>query len=283
MQNIPYPTIQAFPAVDYPSYRPAFSTLSSDHTTITTSHRPYNKFVSALTEFIRKQASLPPKPSICIKGISAKGVDFDVKLNLLPYLYRSRDPWNYLTIKPGSDDGQSLISRSQDSNRLLDTWIKEYCSDQSSLKTFTLERQVINFDLDTLSGLIRNTFADIGYRGRLEVKLETAYSKVVVDNQSIKGSGAFFRPIVSAFIGSNNFEVVKVIWPFARSGPEEDDQASSTFREFASISEASWWKECKITVVRAALENRRGWVTVENRLEVVMTGWLQDAQISPWG
>lgn len=285
--NGPSLTLRPFPAVDYPSYRPASSTLSSDYTTITTSHRPYNKSASALTEFIRQQASLPPRPLICIKGTSITGTDFHVKLNLLPYLHRATDPWNYLTIKPGQDDNQSRFRRSQSLNKSLETWIKEYCSDQSGLKTFTLERQVINFDLDTLSGVIRNTFADVGYRGHLDIRLETAFSKVIVDNQSTKGAGAFFRPIVSAFIGSKNFEVVKAVWPFARSGPEEDgenhQQSSSTIREFASVSEASWWKAWKLAVLKAAVEKRRGWVTIEDRTEVLMTGWLQDMQFRPWG
>ncbi|CAF9910097.1 MAG: hypothetical protein GOMPHAMPRED_006953 [Gomphillus americanus] len=276
--------IKQFPRIDYSSYRPPSSSISSDHTKITTSHRPFCKSAATLTKFIQQQAALPPRPFIRIKGISESGnTEFNLKIDLLPYLYRTREPWNYFSLKsdtdaePSSSRGPSF-RRSQSSNRSLETWAKEFCSDSASIKTFTLERQVVNFDIERLAGLVRNTFADLRFRGQLEVQMETTFTKVVVDNQPTKGAGAFFRPLVSAFVGSKDYEVVKAVWPFARSAP---DESSSSTREFATISELAWWKEWKVAAAKAAFERRTGWVTTEDRLEVVMTGWLQDATERP--
>ena len=276
--------IRQFPRINYGSYRPPSSSISSDQTKITTSHRPFCKSAATLTNFIRQQAALPPRPFIRIKGVENMATEFNLKIDLLPYLYRTQEPWNYFSLKsdmdtgPGPSRGPSF-RRSQSSNRSLETWAKEFCSDPTSIKTFTLERQVVNLDIERLAGLVRNTFADLRFKGHLDVQLETTFTKVVVDNQPTKGAGAFFRPLVSAFVGSKDYEVVKAVWPFARSAPDESSSASA--REFASVSELAWWKEWKVAVAKAAFERRTGWVTTEDRLEVVMTGWLQDATERP--
>jgi hypothetical protein len=287
----PATNIQPFPNINYSTYRPPSSAISDHDTTITTVHRPYSKSADELVKLIRQQAALPPKPYVHITGTSNNGLakDFDLKINLLPYLYRgpSEEPWNYLLIAgPGSvgtwsEERGSTSRRSQRSSQSLEAWAKEYCSDVATVKHFILERKVVNLDIETLSGAIRNFFAELKYHGKLEIKVETAFQKLVVDNQPSKGAGAFFRPLVTAFMGVKSFDVVKAVWPFARTGPSDQDQGKT--REYAITSEGQWVKDWKLAIGKAALERRRGWVTTEDRVDAMMIGWAQDLRIKEWG
>lgn len=296
-RNIPIPS---FPAIDYSLYRPPESTLSPDQTTITTTHRPYSKSASDLAAFIRQQASLPPKPYLRITGTSnsSSTPDFDLKLNLLPYLYRAppADSWNYLTISPSTNpsgvdnprpSALRRISGAPSSARSLESWARTYVSEPSSMKRISLARTMSNFDLDGLSGSVRNYFADaLRYRGHLDISLQAAYARVVVDNQPSKGAGAFFRPLVAALVGAKEFEVVCAVWPFARSASGDGaggGGGGGGERECAVCSEAAWWREWREAVGWAAVQRRRGWVSVEDRLECAMSGWVGEGRVTEWG
>ena len=286
--------IPSFPQLNYSYYRPPSSSISSDRTTVLTVDRTLNASAPALIAFIRQQASLPPKPFIRITGshniyTGSTAIDFDLKLNLLPYLYRPppNQPWNYVSILEQGEQGYrggsaptttpAHPAQRGSKHDSLEAWAKAYVSESSTLKYFVLTREVTNLDIDALAGQIRVFFAALKYRGMLDIRLESTYARVKVQaGSSSGGAGAFLRPVFKVFAGEKKFEVARAVWPFA-STPSGDG------REFAVLSEVEWWAQWKDAVGTAAVEGRKGWVTVEDRLECAMGGAVDAIKAKEWG
>ena len=66
------------------------------------------------------------------------------------------------------------------------------------------------------------------------------------------------------FTGTKKFEVIKSVWPYA------DVARGGEGRRCAVQEEETWFNEWKDAIRHAVLVKRRGWVTVEDRLEFLM-------------
>ena len=142
----PQSSLPSFPNLDYSQYLPTGATLSDDRSTVAISHSILSSKPETLTAFIRKQAALPPKPLLYIKGTLPDLSNFHLKLNLLPLVYRSppKNPWNYVKIINDGELGfrggssESTKPNVKGDDELL-AWAKKYCHDPSSLKRYLAE------------------------------------------------------------------------------------------------------------------------------------------------
>ncbi|KAK4166024.1 hypothetical protein QBC43DRAFT_314783 [Cladorrhinum sp. PSN259] len=278
------------PPLDYRLYSPPLFTLSQDRTTIR-SQAPYlSSNASALIALIRQQATVPPKPCIHITGrrehASSSRPDFAIKLNLM-HLLMPEDPrqrLDYLRcVAPGEmalrgGSKPSLEPELSAEGGGLDEWARRYVEDKSAFKSFVLERVVANLDLNWIEGQVRALVAEMKYPGRVDVKFPVTHNRVVV--QAPEKGNKFLASVAGLFSGGKQkkYEVVKVVWPFASGRNGESGR-----KVVAGISEEEWWRGWK-GVVRFAISTKRsGWVTNEDKLEVIMEGGA-DADVNvDWG
>ena len=142
-QPIRPPTITGFPNIDYSRYFLAHAELSKDRVTLTTTAPALSSKPDVLLALLRAQAALPPIPLVCIRGTSSppyaqQVVDFDLKLNLLPLIWRGEGAgaWNYLRLIA---DGERGFRGGETENvapnlRDLPAWVRKFCHDQSVQK-----------------------------------------------------------------------------------------------------------------------------------------------------
>ncbi|CAK7263645.1 hypothetical protein SEPCBS119000_000587 [Sporothrix epigloea] len=287
-QRRAFPRYPGLPYIDYRLYLPPLFELSSDKTAIK-SLAPYlSATASALVNLIHTQATIPPKPLIHIQGNNQhQGIDFSVKVNLMPLIV-SEDPrrrMNYvrcvgrgeLALRGGNSRKPSAFPEveSSDASSAIEAWCRRFVEDTASVKSFVLERQVANMDIEWLDGQIRSLVAKTGYKGVVQVTFPVLHTRVVVQNPDKVNK--FFTSVSTLFTGKSVYEVVKAVWPFAthRSG----DPA----RKFAVQSEEQWWKEWCDPIRYAICTKRTGWVTNEDKLEALMEGVGKGITAVDWG
>lgn len=273
------PRYPGLPALDYRLYSPPLFELAADLTTIRSSAPYLSSNASALVDLIRAQSTVPPKPQIHISGKRHK-VDFAIKLNLMSLLVPedARQRMDYIvcvgdgelafrggvkpSVEPHVGDGG------------LGEWVRRFVEDAGSVKSFTLERVVVNLDYDWLEGQIRSMIASTGYKGVVTVAFPVAHAKVVVQNPDRVNK--FFTSVTTMFTGKKRYEVVKAVWPFATHKSGEAD------RRCIVQSEEVWWRDWKDVIKFAVATKRHGWVTVEDKLEAIMEGRGQKMVVD-WG
>jgi hypothetical protein len=266
------PPNRALPQLNYALYAPPNFKLSDDETTITTYRPEPNQYPAALISMIRSQSALPPKLQLHIKGTSLSGaLDFHLKLNLMHLLVgHPSDPsqrWNYLQCPEPSQINWPIPKSMTMENPPptgIALWAALYCADHSSIKQFTLERVVSNLDTQYLEGRLHSLIASVSYRGNAEISFPLTHNKVVV--HSPDKVNRLFTNMTHLFTGTKKCEVVKAVWPFASAPPD----APAAERRFAVMSEEQWWGEWKDAIRGAMLNKRKGWVTVEDQIELLM-------------
>ena len=139
---------------------------------------------------------------------------------------------------------------------------------------FTIQRVVTNWDTEYLDGRLRALIASTGYRNQVTITFPMTHSKIEV--QSPDKVNKFFTNVQSIFTGINKYYVVKIVWPYASVPPGEDG------RRFAVQSEESWWNDWKEAIKHAILSGRKGWVTVEDRLEFLMSPDKDKGKVKDW-
>lgn len=137
LSNIP-----SLPNLDYSKYQIPECTVSKDGT-ITTNYRPLCSDATALAQFIREQAALPPLPYIRIVGLppGASQPDFDVRINMLRYFLptSSSTGWNYLKLVEDGQlafRGKNTQTTTPNTKNGIEDWAKRFCAEKSSLKTY---------------------------------------------------------------------------------------------------------------------------------------------------
>ena len=139
---------------------------------------------------------------------------------------------------------------------------------------FTVERVVTNWDTEYLEGRIHALIASTGYRNKVTVTFPMTHSKIVV--QPPDKVNRFFTDVQSFFTGTSKYEVLQIVWPYASVPPGEDG------RRCAVQSEESWWADWKDAIRHAVLNGRKGWVTMEDRLEFLMAPEKDKDKIKVW-
>ncbi|KAK3390512.1 hypothetical protein B0H63DRAFT_557474 [Podospora didyma] len=269
------------PLLDYQLYNPPLSNLSADHTTLKTSATYISANASALSSFIRSQSTIPPKPQIHITGKQHGFVDFAIKVNLMNLLVpeNPRKRMDYIrcvaTGEVALRGGTQPSAEPEVSDGGLDEWARRFVEDSASVKTFLLERVVINMDLNWIEGQIRSMIATTSYKGEVSVSFPVTHAKVVVQNPDKVNK--FFTSVSTLFAGKKKYEVVKAVWPFATHKSGEPD------RHCAVMSEHAWWREWQNPLRHAIVTRRQGWVSIEDKLEFLMEGTDQNSAVVSWG
>jgi len=229
------------PALDYRLYNPPLFELSEDSTTIRSSAPYLSANASALVDLIRAQSTIPPKLQLHITGKGNTGTDFAIKLNLMSLLVPedARQRMDYIRcVAEGEMAFRGGVKAStQPEVQSVEDWVRKYIEDPSTVKTFTLERVVANFDAHWLEGQIRTLIAAVGYKGSVTIAFPMTHSKVVVQNPDKVNK--FITSVTTLFSGKKKYEVVKAVWPFASNKPGELD------RRCVVQSEETWFREWK--------------------------------------
>jgi hypothetical protein len=126
-------SLPGMPNIDFSKYRIPESTLSKDQSTVTTTLSSLTSDPATLERFIREQASLPPRPHICIKGHHASNVDFDIKINMIRYIMHPEEHWNF--VKLSALPEKKLSKSNQAGQDSLGDWTKRFCKDNAIMKT----------------------------------------------------------------------------------------------------------------------------------------------------
>lgn len=264
-----FPQYLGLPKIDYRVYSPPLFKLSSDMKTLASKTRYLSTNAAALGAFIRTQASVPPKPYIVIKGTRGHKVDFEVKFNLMALLIPEEGGparMDYIRCVGHDEVAYRGAARPDILPEIgeggVDEWCRHFVEDPASMKCFTLERVVANLDIDWIDGQIRGLLATLKYKGSVDVTFAVTYNKVTV--QSPDKASQFFTSAMSLFAGMRRYNVVQSVWPFASSPVGEPG------RVCAIQTEEAWWREWRGPIGYAISQKRQGWVTVEDKLQLIM-------------
>lgn len=146
--------------------------------------------------------------------------------------------------------------------------------------SFTLTKQVTNWNTDYLEGQIRSLVASTGYKGKLLITFPVTHSALVV--QGPKDSKAWYEHIADVFKSKNSrrYEIVTAVWPYSALAA---DDASGQGNAWAVKSEMQFWNEWKDVIKVAVLDRRNGWLSLEDHMEWAMgNGWEGKKQTRPW-
>ncbi len=154
-------------------------------------------------------------------------------------------------------------------------WCRRFVEDPAPVKSFVLERQVANMDINWLEGQIRSMVASTQYKGLVTVQFPVTHAKIIVQNPDRVNK--FFTSVTTLFSGRNAYEVVKAVWPFATHKNGEPG------RRCTVQSEETWWREWKDPIKYSIATKRTGWVTNEDKLEAIMEGKGKGLSIVDWG
>ncbi|TEA21978.1 hypothetical protein C8034_v006107 [Colletotrichum sidae] len=257
-----------------------------------------------LEAHIESLAQAPPRPFVRVRGSHSESVrkrddktenktvvDFDLRLDLTPFLYRdinARQSWRDLrtpdnfskvrrgTVYPtrapgfGGSSAGGVVEGSKPPT--LREWCHRYCASHAGLKTFTLSRTVTGFDDDErlkarLEDLVRATH----YRGRIDVSFPVNDARVDIYNTCRVNRWRFTSWVrwffyltflwlfawPYLFFRTKRFEVVEAEWPFSR---RKRDPATGKVvgREYVTVSEDQWYNMWARAIHRAILERRQG-------------------------
>jgi hypothetical protein len=129
------------PNLNFTLYSPASFKLSADETTITSRKPELSTYPATLNSLIQYQATIPPKPQICVKGSRIGGyVDFDLKLNMMSLLVGYSDHterWSYLKVVEDGEvayRGDWKESKEPKLSGGIDAWVRRFCEDKAAIK-----------------------------------------------------------------------------------------------------------------------------------------------------
>ncbi|KAF2096721.1 hypothetical protein NA57DRAFT_58616 [Rhizodiscina lignyota] len=273
------PTIPGMPPVDFGLYRIPSVTISSDNMTLTTNLAQYSYSAPSLLNLIQTQSKLPPHPQIRIIGKRDGRTDFDIKISMMRYLARHPESrggggWNYVKMlgpKEKGWRGGKQESQMPSVNGGLEEWVNRYVAEESKEKSFTLTKQVINWNTEYLEGQIRNLIAGTNYKGKLTITFPVTHSKLIVQCPSSK---PWYQALAACFspTQTRRFEVITAVWPYAALSSEE---TSGQGNAWAVKSEMAFWAEWKDVLKFAVLDKKSGWLSIEDYIEFAMSAGSQ--------
>jgi len=255
-------------------------------------HKSLDTSPKVLEEHVKYWATQPPRPSVQVKGTHKQTVDkngkkertsvtdFDIQIDLTPYLYSDathRISWRELaTVDNGEKTKRGSIFKRRapgavqsievggDAKPTLEEWCHMYCASHAGLKAFALKRTVVGFDEEKvrqkISALVRST----NYRGHLEVTFPVKDNLVEVYNECRTNSWRltswiqllcmftlmFIFTMPYLFLRTKRWEVIRSEWYFSRL-------RSDGTKEYVSLSEDNWYNLWGRALNRAVLEKRQ--------------------------
>ena len=146
--------------------------------------------------------------------------------------------------------------------------------------SFIVTRKLTHWDSEYLVGRIHGLLQSVNYKGQTQITFPVRHSRTVLkQSQSL---GAALR---SVLVGSEKYEV-EACWPYASHMPGEDSdegESGSVSRRCLVRSENGWFKDWKPVLRAAVLGKRKGWVGLEDWIEVAMLPTAAEKAPAPWG
>lgn len=243
---------------------------------------------------VRSWAAIPPRPFVRVYGYHRERrsgrdgkkenkniTDFDVKVDLTPYLFADATndhAWSELrTVENGDKAKRGTIfpRRAPTSKGTIELgavekpnltqWCHLYVASHSGLKSFSLRRKVVGFDQarvrEQLEALVQKT----NYRGHLQVSFPVQHHTVQVWNECRTNQWRLTKWIYVMFCISmlwllswpylffrtKKFETVSSEWHFSRVDSEGR-------RRYVSLTEDQWYNMWARPIAKAVLSKRQG-------------------------
>ncbi|CAK7206802.1 hypothetical protein SEUCBS139899_009608 [Sporothrix eucalyptigena] len=265
--------------------------------------------VRNLVNIVKTWAQIPPRPFVQLRGThnetvdNNKGkkenreiVDFDVKVELTPYLYsdvRTYRSWRELRTPdnrerrrrgtvfkrqapevsgpPRLEDTEQGAIADADSKPTLEDWCRRYCEDPSKLRAFQLERRMVGFDYKKVRSQMESLVRGTNYCGHLQVSFpvdevgQVYYSAHKFNRwrllKWVQALCILTLMIIFTwpylFFTTKRYEVVTVDWPFSRTNAEGN-------KEYTSLSESQWYNMWARAISKAVLGKRQGTLDQED-------------------
>jgi len=259
-----------------------------------------------LEQQILALAKMPPRPYVHIRGThtrvvrDSKGkterktiIDFDIKIDLTPYLFRNAargeawteicTPENWSKVHrgtilkktaPGARAGISLEDGGGPKPELRE-WCHRFCASSAGLKHFSLHREFIGFDSLYVKHEISRLIHETNYKGNLSVSVVNSHHKAELYNEAkinrwrltpwiwwlftLTFLWIFTWPYL--FFRTKKWEVVSAQWSFSRFTHPDSRSPQDSAKEYVSLSEQQWYNMWARAIRRAALEKRQGTLT----------------------
>ncbi|KAF2144988.1 uncharacterized protein K452DRAFT_222073 [Aplosporella prunicola CBS 121167] len=245
-------------------------------------------------------ARLPPRPVVQINGFHTQTVrkgdkrekkhitDFDIMLNLRPYLLTNRQnltsKWSKQTVVEPSQKafrgsfrktvakghkGDLEVGNSYDPDQLLMEGCEEYCKSPARLKIFRVSRTVSGLDEQAIRARIETLIRSTHYRGHikiffpLEERAVDIYSTHWIQRWRtttyirwifyLTFLWIFAWPIL--YFMTKRWAIVNVDWPFSVTQPNGDGTGT---KQYTTISEDEWYGKHANLIRRLVLEGHQG-------------------------
>jgi hypothetical protein len=202
--------------------------------------------------------------------------DFFIRINITHLLSRDPNLGGELKLLADNEKGYrgGIIKRFEPSvaspeienqHEELKAWCDKYVSDPSSIKSFTLKREVSNHDTKKLESLLRSLVASANYRGQVSIHFPITHKRVRVYSPGKINKWRMMTWIrwffyltflwifswLFLFLATTRYEVVKVIFPYADVTPEEVNRGAE--RRPTVMSEAAWFQLWEKSIMRGVL------------------------------
>jgi hypothetical protein len=251
-----------------------------------------------LEKQIEYLSAFPPRPFVQLRGTHTetvkKGdkterntiVDFDVKLDLTPFLYANINTltaWRELRTAENLEKvrrGGLFASRAPgfggrstgavqletgDGKATLKEWCHRYCASHSGLKTMLLRRRVVGLDEELLRTKLENLARATHYRGHLKVTFPVQNERAEIYSDATANRWRltwwvqwlfmftllFLFALPYLFLRTARYEVVFADWAFSRPGADGR-------KEYVSVSEAQVYNIWGRAVQKAILARKQG-------------------------
>ncbi|KAF4627952.1 hypothetical protein G7Y89_g10201 [Cudoniella acicularis] len=204
-------------------------------------------------------------------------VDFFIRINITHLLTRGPDIPGQLELILDNVKGYrgGIYQRktptignfeAENQHEELKAWCDTYVADPSLLKSFRLERNIINHDTRKLEHLLRSLVKATGYRGNVSVEFPVTHRSVTVYSPGMINRcrmttwirwvfyltflWIFSWPFL--FLSTAKYQVVKVVFPYANISPEDEEAGYQ--RRPTVMSETAWFYLWEKALRRGVLE-----------------------------
>ncbi|MCJ1436748.1 hypothetical protein MMC27_006130 [Xylographa pallens] len=253
----------------------------------------------ALEQYIRWSAAQAPKASIRVKGVheerqppSNSGwgekvtvVDFDVEIDASDTISRNVDSrqgimleeWSQLELLDGQTEGYRggrTKARGQDvrdvearrGGQTLKEWCHLFCASTSMLKSFTLERRVVDRDEALITSRLTSYILSTNYRGHISVTYAVSpHTTTITTPHSLNrlryNSFVYWTSIIQQlwiltwpilWLMTLRWSVVRADWPYQVQEPGWDPRSGESQWKYVKQSEEHWCRRWEYTVTKAA-------------------------------
>jgi len=242
-----------------------------------------------LETHVKHWAKQPPRPYVQVKGTHQQTVDkngkkerttvtdFDVQIELTPYLYNNAAAWQELrTVDNGEKTKRGTVFKRRapgatqsievggDAKPTLEEWCHLYCASHAGLKAFSLRRVVVGFREDKVREKIEALVRGTQYRGHLAVTFPVKDDLVEVYSDCRTNAWRLTRwiqllcmftlmfifTVPYLYFRTKRYEVVRSEWHFSRI-------RDGGVKEYVSLSEDNWFQLWRRALTGAVLEKRQ--------------------------